>query len=154
VTHWRAGDGGDFEYACQTTPGSPRAPAVVIVPAAQLAPPERNVSPPCVAWVRARHAEGAVVPAICGGVLAWADLGLSLVERLLGATVMSSTAHFMLMDPSGREQRVYGDFAPGSASGLSCDDSRRDRRTTQRYVPRPATNGMIVDLTSMSGPSS
>ncbi len=47
-----------------------------------------------------------------GGVLAWADLGLSLVEKLLGPTVMSSTAHFMLMDPPGREQRVYGGFSP------------------------------------------
>jgi transcriptional regulator GlxA family with amidase domain len=47
-----------------------------------------------------------------GGVLAWADLGLSLVERLLGPTVMSSTAHFMLMDPPGREQRFYGEFSP------------------------------------------
>lgn len=47
-----------------------------------------------------------------GGVLAWADLGLSLVERLLGPTVMSSTAHFMLMDPPGREQREYGAFTP------------------------------------------
>ena len=47
-----------------------------------------------------------------GGVLAWADLGLSLVERLLGRTVMCSTARFMLMDPPGREQRFYGEFSP------------------------------------------
>ncbi len=47
-----------------------------------------------------------------GGVLAWADMGLSLVERLLGPAVMFSTARFMLMDPPGREQRFYSDFAP------------------------------------------
>jgi transcriptional regulator GlxA family with amidase domain len=47
-----------------------------------------------------------------GGVLAWADMGLKLVERFLGSTVMSSTAHFMLMDPRGREQRYFGNFAP------------------------------------------
>lgn len=47
-----------------------------------------------------------------GGVLAWADLGLTLVERLLGRTVMCSTARFMLVDPAGREQRFYGDFMP------------------------------------------
>jgi transcriptional regulator GlxA family with amidase domain len=47
-----------------------------------------------------------------GGVLAWADMGLKLVERLLGATVMRSTAHFVLMDPRGREQRYFGNFAP------------------------------------------
>jgi transcriptional regulator GlxA family with amidase domain len=39
-------------------------------------------------------------------------MGLKLVERFLGATVLSSTAHFMLMDPRGREQRYFGNFAP------------------------------------------
>jgi transcriptional regulator GlxA family with amidase domain len=47
-----------------------------------------------------------------GGVLAWADLGLSLVERLIGPVVMLSTARFMLVDPPGREQRFYSGFAP------------------------------------------
>lgn len=47
-----------------------------------------------------------------GGVLAWADLGLTLVERLLGRSVMCSTARFMLMDPPGREQSFYGEFTP------------------------------------------
>ncbi len=47
-----------------------------------------------------------------GGVLAWADLGLTIVERLLGRTVMRSTAQFMLVEPPGREQRYYGEFTP------------------------------------------
>jgi len=47
-----------------------------------------------------------------GGVLGWADMGLSLVDRLLGPTVMQATARFMLMDPPRREQRVYGGFMP------------------------------------------
>jgi transcriptional regulator GlxA family with amidase domain len=47
-----------------------------------------------------------------GAVLAWADLGLSLVERLLGPSAILATAHFMLLDPSGREQRFYSGFAP------------------------------------------
>jgi transcriptional regulator GlxA family with amidase domain len=47
-----------------------------------------------------------------GGVLAWADMGLSLVERLLGPTVMFTTARFMNMDPRGREQRFYSPFSP------------------------------------------
>jgi transcriptional regulator GlxA family with amidase domain len=52
-----------------------------------------------------------------GGVLAWADMGLTLVERLLGRTVMCSTARFMLMDPPGREQRFYGEFTPPLGHG-------------------------------------
>jgi transcriptional regulator GlxA family with amidase domain len=47
-----------------------------------------------------------------GGVLAWTDLGLKLVDRYLGSTIMIETARFMLVDPPGREQRYYSNFAP------------------------------------------
>ena len=47
-----------------------------------------------------------------GGVLAWADLGLKLVDRHLGPTIMLETARFMLVDPPGREQRYYSNFSP------------------------------------------
>lgn len=47
-----------------------------------------------------------------GGVLAWADLGLKLVDRYLGPTIMLETARFMLVDPPGREQRYYSNFSP------------------------------------------
>ena len=46
-----------------------------------------------------------------GGVLAWTDLGLKLVDRYLGPTIMLETARFMLADPPGREQRFYSNFA-------------------------------------------
>jgi transcriptional regulator GlxA family with amidase domain len=47
-----------------------------------------------------------------GGILAWTDLGLTLVERLLGPSVMLETARFLLVDPPRREQRPYGHFLP------------------------------------------
>ena len=47
-----------------------------------------------------------------GGVLAWTDLGLKLVDRYLGPSTMLETARFMLADPPGREQRYYSSFAP------------------------------------------
>jgi transcriptional regulator GlxA family with amidase domain len=47
-----------------------------------------------------------------GAVLAWTDLGLKLVDRYLGSTIMAETARFMLVDPPGREQRYYSNFAP------------------------------------------
>ncbi len=47
-----------------------------------------------------------------GGILAWTDLGLTLVERLLGPSVMLATARFLLVDPPGRTQRPYGAFVP------------------------------------------
>lgn len=47
-----------------------------------------------------------------GAVMAWTDLGLRLVERLLGPAVTVATARYMLFDPAGREQRHYSGFAP------------------------------------------
>lgn len=47
-----------------------------------------------------------------GGLMAWTDLGLTLVDRLLGPSTMLETARFLLVDPPGREQRHYSLFSP------------------------------------------
>jgi transcriptional regulator GlxA family with amidase domain len=47
-----------------------------------------------------------------GGILAWTDLGLTLVGRLLGPSVMLETARFLLVDPPGRAQQPYSRFLP------------------------------------------
>ncbi len=47
-----------------------------------------------------------------GGVMAWLDLGLKLVDRYLGPVVMLKTAQFFLADPAGRQQRFYSNFSP------------------------------------------
>lgn len=48
-----------------------------------------------------------------GGTMAWADLGLRLIERFLGAAVMYDTARYMNIDPPpAREQRFYSGFEP------------------------------------------
>jgi transcriptional regulator GlxA family with amidase domain len=44
--------------------------------------------------------------------MAWTDLGLRIVDRLLGPAVTVATARYMLCDPAGREQRHYSGFAP------------------------------------------
>lgn len=59
--------------------------------------------------------DGDIVTA--GGLMAWTDLGLRIVERLLGPTVMMETARFLLIDPSGREQKNYASFAPKLTHG-------------------------------------
>jgi len=46
-----------------------------------------------------------------GGVIAWVDLGLRLICRWLGPSVMLATARFFVVD-AGREQRFYCRFAP------------------------------------------
>ncbi|MBD8688855.1 GlxA family transcriptional regulator [Rhizobium skierniewicense] len=52
-----------------------------------------------------------------GGLMAWTDLGLKLVERFLGPVVMAQTARMLLVDPPGREQRYYSGFAPRLTHG-------------------------------------
>lgn len=52
-----------------------------------------------------------------GGLMAWTDLGLKLVERYLGPVVMAQTARMLLIDPPGREQRYYSGFAPRLTHG-------------------------------------
>lgn len=47
-----------------------------------------------------------------GGVMAWVDLGLRLVERYLGYAVMHKTAQTFLVDPPGRQQSYYRAFLP------------------------------------------
>lgn len=52
-----------------------------------------------------------------GGLMAWTDLGLRIVDRLLGSTVMSETGSFLLVDPAGREQKHYSRFSPRLTHG-------------------------------------
>lgn len=47
-----------------------------------------------------------------GGVMAWVDLGVQLVGRWLGATVVSRLCRQMLIEPTGREQRNFRAFRP------------------------------------------
>jgi transcriptional regulator GlxA family with amidase domain len=59
--------------------------------------------------------DGDVITA--GGLMAWTDLGLKLVDRLLGPTIMIETARTLLVDPPGREQRYYSVFSPRLTHG-------------------------------------
>ncbi|MDE1996019.1 MAG: GlxA family transcriptional regulator [Rhizobiaceae bacterium] len=52
-----------------------------------------------------------------GGLMAWTDLGMRLIDRLLGPSIMIETSRFFLVDASGREQRHYGGFAPRLSHG-------------------------------------
>ena len=47
-----------------------------------------------------------------GGVMAWIDLSLILIQRFLGPTIMVETARVFLVDPPGREQSYYSAFTP------------------------------------------
>jgi transcriptional regulator GlxA family with amidase domain len=52
-----------------------------------------------------------------GGFLAWVDVGLLLVDRLLGGAVRAETARFILSDPAASEARYFPGFAPRQTHG-------------------------------------
>lgn len=52
-----------------------------------------------------------------GGVMAWADLGLRLIDRFAGHAIMLDVARRFLIDPAGREQKVYRTFYPNLTHG-------------------------------------
>jgi transcriptional regulator GlxA family with amidase domain len=54
--------------------------------------------------------EGDIMTA--GGILAWADLGLTLVGRLLGPATVLATARFLLIAPPRSSQRPFAQFIP------------------------------------------
>ncbi len=67
---------------------------------------------PQVRWATERLMvdDGDVITA--GGAMSWTDLGLRLVERFAGSSIMMDTARTLLLDPPGREQRYYRPFSP------------------------------------------
>jgi transcriptional regulator GlxA family with amidase domain len=52
-----------------------------------------------------------------GGFLAWVDLGLFLVDRILGPAIRAETARFVLADPAAGEARYFTGFAPPQTHG-------------------------------------
>lgn len=159
----------ELEYPFPESPDTPGCDVLILPPS--LEPPiAPTTAAPLAGWLRARHAEGAVLASICagafllgetgllqarevtthwayaeamkerfptartdidrllidggdiisaGGLMAWTDLGLRLVERFLGPAVMARTARTLLIDPPGREQRYYSGFAPKMTHGDS-----------------------------------
>ena len=52
-----------------------------------------------------------------GGFLAWVDIGLFLVDRILGPAIWAKTAHFVLSSPAAGEARYFTGFAPPQTHG-------------------------------------
>jgi transcriptional regulator GlxA family with amidase domain len=88
--------------------------------------------------------EGDILTA--GGILAWADLGLTLVERLLGPSTMLATARFLLIEPPRSSQRPFAQFVPRFDHG---DDAIR---ASQHLIhAQAATLQGVGDLAGQAG---
>lgn len=47
-----------------------------------------------------------------GGMMAWVDLGLNLIEWFISPAIMVATTRYFLVDAAGREQRFHSSFSP------------------------------------------
>jgi transcriptional regulator GlxA family with amidase domain len=52
-----------------------------------------------------------------GGFMSWVDVGLLLVDKILGGAVGTATARFILSDPAASEAPYFPGFAPKQAHG-------------------------------------
>jgi transcriptional regulator GlxA family with amidase domain len=52
-----------------------------------------------------------------GGFLSWVDIGLYLIDRILGPAMMAETARLILDDPAAQEARYFAGFAPPQTHG-------------------------------------
>jgi transcriptional regulator GlxA family with amidase domain len=88
--------------------------------------------------------EGDIMTA--GGILAWADLGLTLVGRLLGPATMLATARFLLIAPPRSSQRPFAQFVP------RFDHADEAIRQSQHHIhAHAATLQGVADLASAAG---
>lgn len=88
--------------------------------------------------------DGDIVTA--GGILAWTDLGLTLVERFLGPATMLATARFLLIDPPRSSQRPFAAFVPRFDHG---DDAIR--RAQHHLHARHSEPLQQTDLHAVAG---
>jgi transcriptional regulator GlxA family with amidase domain len=77
-----------------------------------------------------------------GGFLGWVDLGLFLVDRILGRATRTATARFVLSDPAAGGARYFSGFAPPQA--------HRDRAVLKAQEWVHMRDGRGVSLAAMA----
>ncbi|MCV3768277.1 GlxA family transcriptional regulator [Rhizobium sp. TRM95796] len=86
-----------------------------------------------------------------GGILAWTDLGLTLVEKLMGVGTMLATARFLLVDPPRRDQDVYRAFIPkfdhGDAAILGVQHHIHAQAAGAHDIPELARRAGLAERT-------
>ena len=170
VTHWQPLHSRDANLSCvyDSAPrGNPK-PLTLIIPPTMVNLPDPDIPAGVVAWVRNRHAAGAMLVSLCsgafilaktglvdgqsvathqawakalakrfpkiivdtdrriidhgdiitaGGFLSWVDIGLFLVDRILGPAIRAETARFVLDDAAASDTRYFTGFAPPQTHG-------------------------------------
>lgn len=93
--------------------------------------------------------EGDIITA--GGVMAWTDLGVRVVERFLGPAIMLDLAHQLLIEPGRCEQRLFSAFRPelhhGDAAILKVQHWLQTTFTTRVTVKGMAEHAGLTSRT-------
>lgn len=79
-----------------------------------------------------------------GGLMAWTDLGLALVTRLMGPTIAAETARFLVIDLNRESQRHFSSFAP------SLDHGDAAVLAVQRWL-QVAADASLADMAAWAG---
>jgi transcriptional regulator GlxA family with amidase domain len=86
-----------------------------------------------------------------GGILAWTDLGLTLVDKIMGVGTMLATARFLLVDPPRRDQDVYRAFVPkfdhGDAAILGVQHLIHAQASEAHDIPELARRAGLAERT-------
>lgn len=80
-----------------------------------------------------------------GGVMAWTDLGLALVDRLLGPTIAADTARFLVLDLTRHSQQYFRRFTPVLTHG---DEAVLK---VQRWLQRDARHVSLAAMAAEAG---
>lgn len=84
-----------------------------------------------------------------GGAMSWIDVGLRIVDRLLGPSVMIKTARSLLVDPPHREQRYYSTFAPRLMHGDAA--ILKVQHWLQKTGAKDADLGKLAEIAGLEG---
>lgn len=86
-----------------------------------------------------------------GGVMAWMDLSLRLIEQLTAPAVMLATARMFLVDPAAREQSYYASHVPrvghGDAAILRVQQWLQERAHTRLSLETMARRAQLGERT-------
>jgi transcriptional regulator GlxA family with amidase domain len=95
IVHWRVEHSGEVACVHDSAPGLPHAPSVLVIPGNELAVTRPVAEGPLIEWLRAAHARGIVLAAVCGGVFILAKTGLVNGRQV--------TTHWALRDQFSRQ---------------------------------------------------
>lgn len=86
-----------------------------------------------------------------GGVMAWVELGLKVIERFISPAIVLSVARFFLVDAAGREQRFYSAFSPklnhGDDAILKVQHWLQRHATAKVTLPQMAAQAKLGERT-------